>query len=93
MGLKILTLWISLVVPWLRIHTSNVGGMGSIPGQESFVVQPKKKKKRKFQLSNHRVGSVGSQPPPILKDSSKVTVGLGLKRTDIYSLAVWRPEV
>ena len=51
------------------------------------------RKKRKFQPSNHRVGSVGSQPPSILKDSSKVTVGLGLKRTDIYSLAVWRLEV
>ena len=45
-GLKILTLWISLVVQWLRIPTSNVGGMGSIPGQESFVVQPKKKEKK-----------------------------------------------
>ena len=39
------------------------------------------------------VGSVGNQPPPILEDSSKVTVDLGLKRTDIYSLEVWRPEV
>ena len=68
--------------------------MGSVPGQGSFVGQPKKKKKKKkFQSSNHMVGSVGNQPPPILKDSSKVTVDLGLKRTDIYSLEVWRPEV
>ena len=25
----------SLVVQWLRLHTSNVGGTGSIPGQGS----------------------------------------------------------
>ena len=24
--------WTSLAVQWLRLYTSNVGGMGSIPG-------------------------------------------------------------
>ena len=33
----------SLVVLWLRIHTSNAGGMGSVPGQgaESYMPQLK----------------------------------------------------
>ena len=33
----------SLVVQWLRIHTSNAGGMGSVPGQgaESYMPQLK----------------------------------------------------
>ena len=38
--------WTSLVVQKLRLHASNVGGMGLILGQESsifHVVQPKKK--------------------------------------------------
>ena len=70
-----------------RVH-----GFSPRPGKFCGAAK-KEKKKKKFQSSNHMVGSVGNQPPPILKDSSKVTVDLGLKRTDIYSLEVWRPEV
>ena len=71
-----------------RVH-----GFSPRPGKFCGAAKKEKKKKKKFQPSNHMVGSVGNQPPPILEDSSKVTVDLGLKRTDIYSLEVWRPEV
>ena len=27
----------SLTAPWLRLHTSNAGGMGSIPGQRTKI--------------------------------------------------------
>ena len=27
----------SLAVQWLRLHTSNAGGVGSIPGQENTI--------------------------------------------------------
>ena len=32
-GLRILALGTSVVVQWLRLHTPNAGGWGSIPGQ------------------------------------------------------------
>lgn len=43
--------WTSLVQK-LRLHASNIGGMGLILGQEGsifYVVQPKKKKKKGYQ--------------------------------------------
>ena len=39
--------WTSLVVQLLRLHTSNVGGMGSIPGQETKISHAEQAKKRK----------------------------------------------
>ena len=41
------------MVQWLRLHTSNAGGVGLIPGQGTknpFAVQPKKKKKMNIGL-------------------------------------------
>ena len=45
-----LGLWTSLVVQWLRLHTSTAGGTGSIPSQGSstyHMVWPKSKIKKK----------------------------------------------
>ena len=48
-------LGISLVVQWLRLHTSNAGAVGSIPGQGTdltcCMVQPNLKKNKKNLLS------------------------------------------
>ena len=37
----------SLVIQWLRHHTSTSGGMGSIPGPTCQAIQLKSKKKKK----------------------------------------------
>ena len=44
----------SLVVQWLRLHTSSAGGMGSIPGRGTKILHVvqcgQKKKKKNFDL-------------------------------------------
>ena len=43
--------WTSLAVQWLRLHASNAGGTGLIPGREAKIPHAawrgQKKKKRK----------------------------------------------
>ena len=36
----------SLVIQWLRLHSPNTGGPGSIPGQRSKFYMPQLKKKK-----------------------------------------------
>ena len=46
------TLRTSLAVPWLRLHTSTVGGTVSIPGWGNStcnIVQPKKRESMAFE--------------------------------------------
>ena len=48
-----LSLSLSLVVQWLRLHTSNAGGAGSIPGQRTkipYTTQCSQKLKKKKKL-------------------------------------------
>ena len=53
MSKKFITIGMSLVVQWLRLHTPNAGGMGSITGWGTKVLhapwlgQKKKKKKNR----------------------------------------------
>ena len=39
---------VSLVVQWLRLHASNAGGMGSIPGQGTKIPHASRPKKKFF---------------------------------------------
>ena len=49
----------SLAILWLRLHASNAGGMGSIPGRRNKIPQAtqhkKKTKKEEEKMSNERV--------------------------------------
>ena len=69
--LKIITIWASLAVQWLRLHTSIAGGVGSILGQRTKVphvtwwAKNKEKKNNNYLLSTHYVPGTGKQVLPL----------------------------
>ena len=57
---------ISPVVQWLRLHASNAGGMGSIPGQGTkipHIVWLGEKSKKKKIKEEEKEGEVQERPP------------------------------
>ena len=81
-----LSLSLSLVVQWLRLHTSNAGGAGSIPGQRTKIpyttqCSQKLKKKKKINDKIYRIFKC-----------SKRKHGVNYKRTPIRLPAVFSTE-
>ena len=48
---------VSLVVQWLRLHASNAGGMGSIPGQGTKIPHASRPKKKKLKKKKYLDGT------------------------------------
>ena len=44
----------SLAILWLRLHASNAGGMGSIPGRRNKIPQATQHKKKKQKRKKRR---------------------------------------
>ena len=56
----------SLVIQWLRLHSPNTGGPGSIPGQRSKFYMPQLKKKK-----SPPYGATNAEDPSDFKEDGR----------------------